>query len=82
MKPRGRLKEAFGQETDIKTKLASPGVSIFLGGRQEIEQERRKSTLLEHAGYVAISRAVTAAARSVRKQHDTGGSLRYHQIPR
>ena len=77
--------QADCQERNVKTELRGPQVHfllilfLFTLG-QQVDQQRRKSALVENVGYVAIARAMARAATAVSEDHRASGGGRHTQL--
>src|SRR2546428_2476925 len=72
----GRAIETPRQERDVEAKLGRACVDELFIRRQQIEQQRRKASVVKDAGDGAIAWTVPAAAAAVGKEHDAAGSGR------
>ena len=72
--------QAFCQQRDIEAKLAGALIDqIFLLGKQ-IEQQGGETSLLQHAGHIAIAGAEAAAAAAVSEEDDSPGIRRDGEV--
>jgi hypothetical protein len=79
--PVNRSNQALRKQIDVEAKLGGSKVDRFLLCREQIEQERRQSGVLERSRDVAVARTVTAAAAAMCEQDETGGESGKSQIP-
>ena len=75
--PAGDVGEPAGEQVDVEH--VGP-VALLVGGEQ-VEEQRAKPGLVEHAGDVAVAGAVAAAAAAVGEHHDPGGRLGNERCP-
>jgi hypothetical protein len=78
--PPSGLKQTPSKEFNIEAQRSGPGIVGFFVGSEEIHQQRRQPTVLEHVGDVPVSRAVPATAASMGKEDDADRGIRNRQI--
>jgi hypothetical protein len=74
--PIGDRHEAPGEKTDIETQRGSMVVDQFFVLRQQVNEDRGDRASIQDVSNPAISRAMPAAAASVRKDHQAGSGRR------
>src|SRR5207253_9045811 len=73
--PAAGVHQTLGKEPYVEAKMTRVKVDRFFFAGQQIEKQRRQSRVAQTACNELVARAVTAAARTVRKQHDTAALL-------
>jgi hypothetical protein len=77
LEPRSGFHEAFGQQLDIETQMASAHVDLFFFLAEEIEQKRGQSAGSQDARNKLVPGAQATAAAAVRKQDDACRAFRH-----
>jgi hypothetical protein len=74
--PVGSGDDATAEQWDVEPILGGAHVDTLLGGREQVEEQRRETTPIQKVRYLAIARAETAAAASVREDDEPAGAGR------
>lgn len=72
--------QAVGQEADVETELSREAIMFLLGRGEQVEQERRESSLVELVRDELVARAVSRRPAPVNEHHDPPGTRRQREV--
>jgi hypothetical protein len=78
--PAGQSRHPGGKQADVESQLRGRGVALFFRGGEQVRQHGRQARVLQLRGDVAVARAATAAAATVREHHHATGLPGHRQI--
>jgi hypothetical protein len=72
--------EPLGEQVDLETEAAGALVLLLLDRREEVEQQRGQSSVLQCPCQPAVARTESTAPTAVREQDDAAGVVRNSEI--
>jgi len=74
--PASGILQALGEQLYIETQRVGAQIENLFLWRQEVKEQRANSGSANNLCHILVTRAITAAAATVREEHDAAGIYR------